>query len=72
LIDHGKGGFLCPLGDVKAFASAINLLAGSPGLRREIGQYNRVRVEEKFTLRRMVAEYQALFEEVLLADRRKA
>lgn len=65
LIDDEKGGFLCPVGDVNAFAEKINLLADSPKLRREMGEYNRAKVEKMFTLDRMVKEYQELFEEVL-------
>jgi len=65
LIDEGKGGFLCPVGDIDAFAEKINLLADSPKLRREMGEYNRTKVEKMFTLDRMVKEYQELFEEVL-------
>lgn len=65
LIDDGKGGFLCPVGDVKAFAEKINFLADSPTLRREMGEYNRAKVEKLFTLDRMVKEYQDLFKEVL-------
>ena len=64
-IDHGKGGFLCPVGNVDAFSKKINLLANSPYLRREMGQYNRAKVEKMFTLERMVNEYKGLFEEVL-------
>jgi L-malate glycosyltransferase len=65
LIDEGKGGFLCPVGDVYAFAEKINLLADSPKLRHEMGEYNRAKVEKMFTLDRMVKEYQDLFQEVL-------
>jgi len=65
LIDNGKGGFLCPIGNVDAFAEKINFLAENPGLRREMGEYNRAKVEKMFTLDRMVGEYQQLFEEVL-------
>lgn len=65
LIDEGKGGFLCPLGDVDAFADKIRLLAENPQLRREMGDYNRAKVEKMFTLNRMVGQYQELFEEVL-------
>lgn len=64
-IDEGKGGFLCPIGDVEAFAERINLLADSPKLRRKMGDYNRAKVEKMFSLDRMVTEYQNLFEEVL-------
>ncbi len=65
LIDDGKGGYLCPVGDVKAFAEKINLLAESPNLRREMGEYNRTKVEKMFTLEKMAKGYQELFEEVL-------
>jgi len=65
LVDHGKGGFLCPVGDVDAFAERINFLADSPRLRREMGEYNRAKVEKMFTLERMVNEYKTLFEEML-------
>jgi len=64
-IDDGKGGFLCPVGDAAAFAEKINLLAESPNLRREMGEYNRTKVEKMFTLGKMAKEYQDLFEEVL-------
>lgn len=65
LIDDGKGGFLCSVGDVDAFAEKINLLSESPKLRREMGEYNRAKVEKMFTLDRMAGEYQKLFENVL-------
>ena len=32
-------------------------MAESATLRRQMGEYNRARVEEKFTLQRMVSEY---------------
>ena len=65
LVDNGKGGFLCPVGDVEAFSEKINLLSDSPKLRREMGEYNRAKVEKMFTLDRMGKEYQELFENVL-------
>lgn len=65
LIDHGKGGFLCGLGDVDDFAKKINKLAENSQLRKEMGGYNREKVERMFTLKRMVSEYQNLFDEVI-------
>jgi len=65
LVVDGKGGFLCPTGDATQFAGRINELAESATLRRHMGEYNRTRVEEKFTLQRMVNEYRELFEEIL-------
>ena len=65
LIENGKGGFLCSIGDVDAFVEKINILADSPVLRKEMGEYNRAKVEKMFTLDRMVRDYKNLFEEVL-------
>jgi len=64
LVDHGKGGFLCQLGHVNEFAEKINILSESPLLRHEMGEYNRSKIEEKFTLNRMIKQYRELFEEV--------
>ena len=65
LVHDAKGGYLCPLGDVDAFAEKINILADSPGLRKEMGEYNRAKIEQMFTLDRMVKEYIVLFEQVM-------
>lgn len=65
LVDDGKGGFLCPVGDVAAFAEKINILADSPDLRREMGEYNRAKVEQMFTLRQMVQAHRHVFEAAL-------
>jgi len=64
-IDEGKGGFLCPVGDADAFAEKINILAESPKLRRDMGEYNRAKVEKIFTLKRMISEYEELFESII-------
>lgn len=61
---HNKGGFLCPVGDVVAFTEKINTMAASRPLRKEMGIFNRERVEEAFTLDRMVSKYEELFQEV--------
>jgi len=68
LVVHGKGGYLCKIGDAEEFATRINELAGAPGLRSLMGAFNRSRVEKKFTMDRMVQQYIELFEQV--ADRR--
>jgi len=65
LIDEGKGGFLCPPGDVDAFAEKLKILASSPKMRQEMGEYNRSKVEKEFTLVRMIKEYKRLFQEIL-------
>lgn len=64
-IDEGQGGFLCPIGEIKAFADKINILADSSKLRQDMGKYNRSKVEKNFTLDKMVSEYRNLFDEVI-------
>lgn len=60
-IEHGKGGFLCKLGDAEDFASRINQLAGSEQMRLKMGRHNRTIAESRFSLERMVKSYQELF-----------
>jgi glycosyltransferase involved in cell wall biosynthesis len=65
LVLDGKGGFICQGDDLDCYTEAFRRLAGDRRLAREMGAFNRVRVEERFTLARMVSEYSRLFEEVL-------
>jgi glycosyltransferase involved in cell wall biosynthesis len=65
LIDEGKGGFLCSQGDARAFAEKINLLAESAQLRKEMGEYNREKVERQLRLETMIQAYRDTFSEVL-------
>lgn len=65
LVDHGKGGFLCPPGDTDDFAEKLGILVDSPQLRKEMGEYNRSKIESHFTLRRMLTGYRDLFESIL-------
>jgi len=64
LVEHGRGGYLCPAGDAEAFSARINELAEAPLLRNEMGAFNRTRIEADFTRSRMIREYRDLFEEV--------
>ena len=65
LVIHGKGGYLCKLGDVTDFSDKLNLLAENLSLRREMGAFNRAMVEQKFTLSRMIRDYEEVFEEAV-------
>jgi L-malate glycosyltransferase len=67
LVENEKGGMLCPPGDCAAFAHAINALAASPSRCREMGAFNRHRVETEFSLNRMLCEYNDVFETALSA-----
>jgi len=62
VVTNGKGGFLCPLEDIAAFASSIQTLADNHTLCQQMGEFNRVVVEQQFTLKRMLTDYQELFD----------
>ena len=64
-IDAGKGGFLCEVGDVRDFANKINILAETAKLRQEMGEHNREKVKNYFTVDRMIKKYEDLFHGVL-------
>lgn len=66
LIIAGKGGYLCKIGDTDELAGRINLLADSDSLCREMGEYNRARVETLFNLRAMIDGYERIFERLYL------
>ncbi len=65
LIEHGVGGLLCPVGEPKAYATALRTLAADRERVRDMGQYNRQVVESRYTVDRMVAGYRKVFERVL-------
>ncbi len=64
LVIDGAGGFLCEIGQIEQYADAFKKLADTPQLCRSMGDFNRARVEEKFTFSQMITAYQSLFESV--------
>lgn len=65
LVIDGKGGFLCGIEDVPDFAEKIRQLAGDENLRREMGTFNRKRIEEQFTVRTMTKNFITLYNSLL-------
>ncbi len=65
VIEDGVSGFLCPIGKSSAFADAIARLDKDRELLAEMSQSARKRIEERFTLERMVDDYDHLFRQVL-------
>lgn len=63
VVADGVTGILVPPRDPERMAQALSRLHGDFHLRREMGQMGRQRVEEHFDIRRMVARYEALYEE---------
>ena len=61
----GETGFVVPPRDPSALCSAILQLAHDPALRRELGNAGRQRVTTSFTLDDCVAEYCALYVDLI-------
>ncbi len=62
----GVNGFLHPFGETDAVARSLERLANSPELAREMGERGRDRAEEFFSADRVVPEYEALYQRVVL------
>jgi len=65
LVEAERTGLLVPSADVSAMAGALLRLAQDPELRAAFGQAGRQRVEQCFSLRAMVAAYDALYSQAL-------
>lgn len=70
LVEDGTTGFLVSPDDDRAFAEAVIRLVRSPDLRRQMGRAGRKRVEEQFSLMRMVERFEGLFADLLRQKRR--
>jgi glycosyltransferase involved in cell wall biosynthesis len=62
VIEDGKNGLLIDPNDNGAIAAALERLADSPELRRTLGEALRKKVREEFSLERMVAATQAVYD----------
>jgi glycosyltransferase involved in cell wall biosynthesis len=65
LVVDGKGGFLCQMDNVEDFVQKIRYFAADENLRREMGLFNRRRVEEKFTIEKMTKGYIQIYQSLL-------
>ena len=66
-IVDGATGFVVPPADAAALSTALLRLAHDPALRRRLGGAGRKRVATTFTLDQCVANYRALYDELLEA-----
>jgi len=64
-VTSGKDGLLVPAAKPAALAAALKTLAGDPHKRAAFGAAAKAAVSERFTLRRMIAEYEHAYETVL-------
>ena len=61
VIVHGETGYLVPAGSPEALADAMMTIQAEPGTLERMGRAARSRVEDQFSLRRMVAQYEDLY-----------
>jgi len=62
LVIQGKTGFLVPVGNEKALAKALLQLLKNPELRSRMGQAGRKRLEQQFTMDRILSQYRVLYQ----------
>lgn len=67
LIDHGRTGFLTPAQDVAALAQAISARLADPAGTAAVTALARERAIERFSLDRMVADYEGLYRQLRVA-----
>jgi sugar transferase (PEP-CTERM/EpsH1 system associated) len=62
LVEHGHSGFLVDSGDPRGMAQAIACYLDDADLRDRHGQRGRELVEERFSLRRMIQDYDGIYQ----------
>jgi glycosyltransferase involved in cell wall biosynthesis len=65
LVDETDSGFVVPVGDSGALASALNKLAGSKQLRQEMGARGRCVIEKRYAIDRVTALHEGLYARLL-------
>lgn len=63
LVVHGETGFLVPVGDARAVADRLIRLAEDPSDARRMGAAGRRRLDEEFSVTRMLAAAEAIYDE---------
>ncbi len=65
IVHHGENGLLVPPGDLEALAEAVRRLVSDADLRRQMGVRGREIALEGYSLKQVVAETFAVYEELL-------
>jgi N-acetyl-alpha-D-glucosaminyl L-malate synthase BshA len=69
IVQQGKTGFLCPLGDTRSLAAAVRKLASDPALAAEMGERARRRAGAVFSTEEKVAEYLEYYRKIKAVGR---
>jgi len=64
VVEDGRCGFLCPVGDVDGMAEGALRLLGDEPMRRAFGEAGRRRAVEVFSQDAVVARYRVLYDRV--------
>ena len=67
LVEDGKTGYLCPLGDLEAFASRIEQIITNDALQQTLGDAARERAVVQFANERIIPMYEAFYERTMEA-----
>lgn len=65
VIQDGKNGFLCPVGDADALSRAVCILAADPDLRCRIGHAARKTIERDYAIERRILQLKELYESLI-------
>jgi glycosyltransferase involved in cell wall biosynthesis len=65
VIEEESSGVLFEAGNAEMLAAHLKTLALNPGCRQHLGSNARRRVEDRFSLHRMLSNYTQLYEEVM-------
>ncbi len=65
VVEHGKTGFLCPVGDVRAMAEAVTQIFTDRELASKMGRAGRLRAQRLFSERRIIRQYLDLYYEIV-------
>jgi glycosyltransferase involved in cell wall biosynthesis len=65
LVDNGVNGFLVKYGDINTFAEKILYLIKNPDIAKEMGKKGREKIEKEFSLKIILPQMKALYEEIL-------
>jgi glycosyltransferase involved in cell wall biosynthesis len=71
LVEHEKKGLLARVRDPEAFADAVLTYLRRPDWAQEVAESGRKMVATKFSLERMIRDYETLYEQTLLQKARK-
>jgi N-acetyl-alpha-D-glucosaminyl L-malate synthase BshA len=66
VVEHGVSGYLCEVGDIDAMARYGVEILSDPARAKEMGRRGRAQAVHKFSPERIVGEYEALYENLIL------